>query len=73
MISELAAIPFYDNKVDKEELNSILVSILLLRKHYIERISHIEPGIKPSIYFSDFKEKFNKDISELIDQITNLE
>ena len=49
------------------------MSILLLRKHYIERISHIEPGIKPSIYFSDFKEKFNKDISELIDQITNLE
>jgi hypothetical protein len=53
-------------------VEALLTSILTVHSNFISRISHPEPGMKPQKYFQDLKEDFNKQISEIIDQISNL-
>ena len=39
---------------------------------FIKRVSHPEPGMAQKAYFKDLVANFNKQASELIDQITSL-
>jgi hypothetical protein len=51
---------------------SLLVSIVDLRTDYISRISHPEPGMPAKQYFQDLKNSFNEHVSEIIDNISNM-
>ena len=39
---------------------------------FVCRISHPEPGMEPKKYFADLTKNFNSQISEIVDQIANL-
>lgn len=43
-----------------------------MHSSYICRVSHVEPGMKASVYFQDLKTHFNKDVNDVIDQINGL-
>ena len=47
-------------------------SIVVMHNNYIRRVSHIEPGMAAKVYFKDLKDKFNKEVNEIVDQINNL-
>ncbi|MDR0186488.1 hypothetical protein ETF27_00445 [Prevotella brunnea] len=72
LFAEALAASLYGSNVNKEDVEALLTSILILRNNYISRVSHIEPGMKSKLYFNDLKYKFNEEVSEIIDQITNL-
>ena len=54
-----------------ENAEAVLSSIVKMETDYICRISHVEPGMKPKLYFKDLIEKFNAQVIEMVDQINN--
>lgn len=72
LFSECIAASLYSNSKKKDEINAILTSIIIIRQHYICRVSHPEPGMAPKRYFNDLKNKLNMQIGEIIDNISNI-
>ncbi len=72
LFAECVAASLYGGKPNEENVNALLSSILHVHSNYVRRISHPEPGIPPKQYYKDLTENFNKDVSEIIDQIGNL-
>ena len=56
----------------KENIAAILSSVIITHNDFVRRISHPEPGLKQKTYFKTIISDFNKQASELIDQIVNL-
>ena len=44
----------------------------MVNNDFIKRVSHPEPGIKPGAYYQNLIHDFNKQVSEIIDQISNM-
>lgn len=72
LFSECVAISLYNNNAKKDEINTLLTSIIIIKNDYICMISHPEPGIKPKVYYRNLKEKFSTQIGEITDSISNL-
>ena len=71
LFTETIAASLYGDNTNKEEIDALLTSIVLLRE-YVSRISHVEPGMSAKIYFTDLRKKFDAETNEIIDQISNL-
>ena len=56
LFTEVIAASLYGDNVNKENIEALLTSIVLLRNNYVGRISHIEPGMKAKDYFKDLFE-----------------
>lgn len=65
-----AATPY--EKSDSEDAKAVMLSIIIINKDFLNRVSHVEPGMKPSVYFNSLFEDFVKQTDEVIDQIANL-
>ena len=72
LFAECVAASLYGGKPEKENVDALLTSILVVHTNYIRRISHPEPGISAKKYYRDLIESFNKEVGEVIDQIANL-
>ena len=72
LFSEVVAAS-YSIKADEENVKALLTSILVIHNDYIRRISHVEPGMPATKFFKALITKFNKQVSEIIDQISNFE
>lgn len=72
LFSECIAASLYNGNSNEEEVNSILISILIVQRDYVCRISHPEPGMPPKDYFKDLKERLNIQIEEISDNIANI-
>ncbi len=59
-------------KEDEDQIDALLTSILELQKEYTTRVSHPEPGIKPSKYYTVLVEDFNKQVAEILGNIQAL-
>lgn len=69
LLAECMAASLYSHGIVTDDLKSMLYSIAKLESNYINRVSHIEPGMPAKTYFRDLISKFNAEISEIIDQI----
>lgn len=72
MFAECIAASLYSGKPDKDNVNTLLTTILKLQSDYIRRISHTEPGNTKGYYKALIRD-FNKHVDEIIDQISNLQ
>ena len=72
LFAEGVATSLYGNKENQADIEALLSSILVIHSDYIRRISHPEPGMAPKKYFKTLIEDFNKQVSELVDQINSL-
>ena len=73
LFAECVAASLYNGKPNEDSVNALLSSILMLQNHYVKRISHPEPGMDQNVYFKDLIDNFNKQTSEIIDQIASLQ
>lgn len=69
LFAECMAVSLYDTKANEETVHALLSSILLMRKDFVARISHPEPGMPQKHYYKVLKQDFSKQINELIDQV----
>ena len=44
----------------------------MVNSDFIKRVSHPEPGMKPGTYYQNLIRDFNEQVSEIIDQISNM-
>lgn len=74
LFAEAVAASLYGNEPQKEKshADTVLASIVRLESDYIRRISHIEPGMKPKLYFKILRERFANEVDEIVDQINCL-
>ena len=72
LFAECIAASLYNGKIEKENVDALLSSILIIHNNYVCRVSHPEPGMTAKMYYKDLIEKFYKDVSEIIDQINCL-
>ena len=69
LFAECVAASLYCGKPEKENVDALLTSILVIHSRYIRRISHPEPGMKADLYFKDLREKFSAQVSDILDQL----
>lgn len=72
LFAETVAASLYNGKPSQEDVDGILSSIVMVNSDFIKRVSHPEPGIKPGAYYQNLIHAFNKQVSEIIDQISNM-
>ena len=72
LFTEGIAASLYGEYRNKENAEAILTSILIMHNNYIRRVSHVEPGMAAHAYFKDLKDKFSKEVNEIVDQLNNL-
>ena len=72
LFAECVAASLYNGDAKQADVDGILSAIVMLNTDFIKRVSHPEPGVKPPLYFKNLITDFNKQSSEIIDQITNL-
>lgn len=73
LFAECVAACLYSDKSNEESLNALLASVIGIHDNYVRRISHPEPGLKPRLYYKDLINNFNKEISEVVDQINAMQ
>lgn len=72
LFAECVAASLYGPKNGVQDVDGILSSIIITHNDYISRISHPEPGMAPKVYFNTLVSDFNKQVTEIIDQINTL-
>ena len=72
LFAEAVAASMYSAKATEEDVNALLASILVIHNDYVRRVSHQEPGLSPKLFYKDLVNNFNKQVSEIVDQVTNL-
>ncbi len=72
LFAEAVAASLYGEKPNKDNIDALLTSILIIHSDFISRISHPEPGMNTKLYYKTLIEDFNKQVSEIIDQIQNI-
>lgn len=72
LFAETVAASLYNGKPSQEDVDGILSSIVMVNSDFIKRVSHPEPGMKPVTYYQNLIRDFNKQVSEIIDQISNM-
>ena len=71
LFSEVVALS-YTTKVSDDNIKALLSSILVIHNDYVRRISHQEPGLAPKQFYKNLSTNFNKQASEILDQISNI-
>jgi len=72
LFAETVAASLYNGKPSQEDVDGILSSIVMVNNDFIKRTSHPEPGLRAAEYYKNLIKDFNKQVSEIIDQISNL-
>lgn len=72
LFAECVAASLYNGTPDASNVESLLLNIINVRNDFISRISHPEPGLPKQKFFKFLKQDFNEQVSEIIDQIGNL-
>ncbi len=72
LLTEAVAASLYGNDKHKNGDDTLLFSIMHTHANYISRVSHPEPGMKPSLYYKDLREKFYAEVSEIVDHINSI-
>jgi len=72
LFSECVAASLYSGKPNKEDVEALLTSVINIQNDFVRRVSHPEPGIKAKQYYKALINDFNKQVSEIIDQISNM-
>ncbi|HEY9543210.1 hypothetical protein [Prevotella sp.] len=73
LFAECVAAALYNKKANDSSFDAILTSIMVVNSEFIKRVSHPQPGMKAKLYYKDLILGFNKQIDEIIDQISALE
>lgn len=71
LFSEVIAASVYSDKCNGADVKALLASILVIHDDYVRRVSHVEPGMSAKVFFDSLIASFNKQMSEIEDQVAN--
>ncbi|MCR4919453.1 MAG: hypothetical protein K5928_06535 [Prevotella sp.] len=68
-IAECLATSLYGNGHHRSQACEQLPCLLHIQRDYISRISHVEPGMKASLYFCKLRNGLAKELGGIADQL----
>lgn len=71
LFSEVVAVS-YTTGANNDNIKALFSSILVIHNDYVRRVSHVEPGLAPKAFYKNLVTSFNKQVSEIVDQISNI-
>ena len=72
LFAECVAVSVYNKDSDKENVDSLLRSIIGIHSDYVMRVSHPEPGMPAKKYYRVLVDNFNNEVNDVVDQINNI-
>ncbi len=69
LMVECVATAHYKENIPQEDIDNIMISTLKLQDDMICRVSHVEPGIKASVFFKKLREEMAERAEEIINQL----
>lgn len=72
LLTEVVAVSLYGSEAQRDNADALLFSLVKIQNEYVSRVSHPEPGLPAKKYYSDLKEKFTAQVSDIIDQANNM-
>lgn len=72
LFSEVIAASQCSDKISQDDVKALLTSVLVIHRDFVKRVSHVEPGLAPKVFFKKLALDFNKQASEILDQVANL-
>ena len=69
IIADCLATSLYGNEHHRTQACEQLPSLMRIQRDYISRISHVEPGMKASVYFSKLRVGLAKELNGIADQL----
>lgn len=71
LFNECIAVSLYNN-INVENTTALLHSISKTQADFVSRISHVEPGMEPKMFFKTLIDDFKSQAIEIVDNINNL-
>ena len=72
LFAECVAASVYNKNSDKDNVDSLLRSIISIHSDYVMRVSHPEPGMTAKKYYGVLIDGFNNEVIDIVDQINNI-
>jgi hypothetical protein len=72
LFAESVAVSLYGSTDTSANHKALLYSIIKMQDDYICRVGHPEPGMKPSLYYKDLREKFDAQVNDILNQINGM-
>ncbi len=72
LFAECVAVMHYQKPVPQGDIDNVMTSILTLQDDMLNRVSHVEPGMKASAYFKKLREDMVSQTDEIVEQIKAL-
>ncbi len=72
LFAECVAIMHYQKPTPQEDVDNVMTSILKLQDDMLNRVCHVEPGMKAKDYFKKLREDMATHTEEIVEQIKSL-
>lgn len=72
LFAECVAVSLYNANSDKDNIDTLLRTVMHVHSDYIMRVSHPEPGMKAKEYYNSLINSFTTEVNNIVDQINNL-
>ena len=72
LFAECVAITHYQKPVSQQDIDNVMTGILHLQNDMLNRVSHVEPGMKPKDYFKKLRADMIHETDEIVEQIKSL-
>ncbi|MBR6191964.1 MAG: hypothetical protein IKQ68_07410 [Prevotella sp.] len=72
LFAECIATSAYSNNSDRDNVDTLLKTILCVHSDFVRRVSHPEPGMTAKKYYQALVTSFNNEVNDIVDQIGNL-
>ncbi len=69
LLVECVATAHYKGNIPREDIDSIMLSTLKLQDDMICRVSHVQPGMKASVFFKKLRQEMAERAEEIMNQL----
>ena len=72
LFAECVAVMHYQKPTPREDIDNVMSGILKFQDDMLNRVSHVEPGMKASVFFKKLHEDLISGTDEIVEQIKAL-
>lgn len=72
LFAECVAIMHYQKPTPQDDIDSVMTSILRMQDDMLNRVSHVEPGMKASTYFKQLRVDIAQQTDDIVEHIKGL-
>ncbi len=72
LLAECVSVMHYQKETPQGDIDNVMVEILNMNDDLLCRVSHVEPGMKPKVFFNKLKNDLIERSNAIVEQISAL-